>query len=403
VGSNNKEARGIYLGSLDGSTRQRLLGDYSNVIYVASNEDGKDGKERSDEGYLLFGHEKSLAAQPFEAKTLRLGSEPFTVADRIATIDNSVYRNFSASDNGVLVFDPEPRRQRKQARWVDRAGRTINTVAQFDDLRLTKLAPDGRQFVATTYDWPNYSFDLWLSDVTGGNAVRFTFDPADDYFAVWSPDASHLAWAARRDGVFHLYEKAVNGTGQEAHLFQSEQQTIPTDWSHDGRYLIFRQIDPKTKFDLWALPLFGERKPFPLLQTPANEGGGALSPDGQWLAYHSDEAGNYEIYVQRFTDGSGKRRVSTNGGGAPQWRGDGRELYYHAFDNKLMAVPVTGGTSLAVGAPVALVEYLYSGNPEIPNYSVDRAGQRFLLTASVETAANLPLTVLVNWMAGTQK
>ena len=128
-----------------------------------------------------------------------------------------------------------------------------------------------------------------------------------------------------------------------------------------------------------------------------------LSPDGQWLAYHSDEAGRYEIYVQRFSDGSGKRRVSTNGGVAPQWRGDGRELYYQDLGNRLMAVPMTGGTSLAFGAPVALVEYPYSGNPEIPNYSVDRAGQRFLLTATVETAANLPLTIVVNWTAGTKK
>jgi eukaryotic-like serine/threonine-protein kinase len=397
VGSNDKEARGIYLGSLDGSLRRRLLGDYSNAIYAASD------KDRSDAGYLLFGHEKSLTAQPFEAKTLRLGSEPFTVAEEIATIDNTVFRNFSASDNGVLVFDPEPRRRHKQARWVDRAGKTINTLDQFDDLRITKLAPDGRQFVATTYALSTNNFDLWLSDVTGGNPVRFTFDPADEYFPVWSPDASRIAWAARRDGAFHLYEKAVNGTGQEAHLFQSEQQAIPTDWSRDGRHLIFRQIDPKTKHDLWALPLFGEQKPFPLLQTTANEGGGTLSPDGQWLAYHSDESGRHEIYVQHFTGGSGKRRVSTNGGVAPQWRGDGKELYYHALDNKLMAVPVTPQTSFAVGTPVALVEYPYSGNAEIPNYSVDRDGRRFLLITQVETETNSPLTVLVNWMAGMKK
>lgn len=117
----------------------------------------------------------------------------------------------------------------------------------------------------------------------------------------------------------------------------------------------------QTKNDIWALPLFGDRKPFPLLQTQANESGGTLSPDGQWLAYHSDESGRYETYVQNFSKGSAKRRISNNGGVCLQWRGDGRELYYHALDNKLMAASVTGGTSLAVGAPVAIVELGYRG------------------------------------------
>src|SRR5262249_34108845 len=139
-----------------------LLGDYSNAIYVASN------KDRSDSGYLLFGHERSLMAQPFDTKTLRLGAEAFTVAGQIATISNTVYRNFSASENGMLILDPEPQRQYKQALWVNRAGKTINTVKQFDDVRLSTLAPDGRRFVATTYDLQTYNFDLWLSDVTGG-------------------------------------------------------------------------------------------------------------------------------------------------------------------------------------------------------------------------------------------
>ncbi|HKQ77547.1 MAG TPA: protein kinase [Blastocatellia bacterium] len=397
VGSNDKEARGVYLGSLDGGLRQRLVGDYSNAIYVASPKDG------SEYGYLLFGHDRSLMAQPFDAKTLRLSSEPFTVADQIATIPNSVYRTFSASDNGALVFDPEPKRQHKQAFWVDRAGKTINTMEQFDDLRITSLAPDGRRFVATTYDLLTNNFDLWLSDVTGAAAVRFTFDPGDDYFPVWSPDASRIAWAAYRDGAFHLYEKAVNGAGKEAQLFQSDYHTIPTDWSRDGRFIIFRQSDPVTKSDIWALPLFGEQKPFPLLQTTANEDAGTLSPDGQWLTYLSNESGRYEVYIQSFPGGGGKQRVSTGGGFWPYWRGDGKELYYHAADGNLMAAPVRGGMNLTIGAPLALFALRPGGQPDQPNYSVDRDGRRFLLNAVVETKTNSPLTVMVNWTTGLKK
>jgi serine/threonine protein kinase len=397
VGSNDKEARGVYLGSLDGVMRQRLLGDYSNAIFVGSDNG------RTDNGYLLFGHEKALMAQPFDAKTLRLDGEPVTMSGQIATIVNTVYRNFSASENGVLVFDPEPMRQHKQLLWVDRAGRAINPVEQFDDVRLSTLSPDGRHFVATNYDLATNNFDLWLSDVTGGAAVRFTFDPGDDFFPVWSPDASHIAWAAHREGEFHLYEKAVNGTGKEALLLQSERQMIPTDWSRDGRYIIYRLIDPKTKYDIWALPLFGEQKPFPLLKSEANESAGSLSPDGHWLAYHSDESGRDEVYVQRFPGGGGKQRVSSGGGVWPSWRGGGKELYYHATDGKLMVAPLMGGTNLTVGAPLALFDIRSGGLPDQPHYSVDRAGRHILLNAIVENETNPPLTVVVNWTAGVKR
>ena len=140
-----------------------------------------------------------------------------------------------------------------------------------------------------------------------------------------------------------------------------------------------------------------------MLQTQANESGGARSPSGEWLAYHSDESGRYETYIQHFPDGSGKQRISTGGGVSPHWRGDGRELYYHALDNKLMAAPVTHQTNLAVGAPVAIVEFAYRGIVNQSFYSVDRDGQRFLLNVIVESEANLPLTALVNWTVGVKE
>jgi len=279
-------------------------------------------------------------AQPFDARRLRLDGEPFPVASQVATIVGTNYRRFSVSDNGVLVFDPTPNRQRQLALLVDRSGKTINSLERLDNVRLARLAPGGERFVATRYDPQTDNFDLWLSDVISGNAVRFTFDPRNDQYAVWSPDASRIAWAANRGGHFQLYEKGVSSTGQETPLWQSDYHKFPTDWSRDGRYIIYRQIDPKTKFDIWALPLFGERKPFPVLQSEANERSGALSPDGQWLAYYSDESGRNEIYVQRFPSGD-KQRISAGGGTWPYWRKDRKELYYHALDGKVMAAPVT--------------------------------------------------------------
>lgn len=146
-------------------------------------------------------------------------------------------------------------------------------------------------------------------------------------------------------------------------------------------------------------PLAGDQKPFPFLQTEANETAAVLSPDGQWMAYISDESGRYEVYVQSFPAGGGKRQISTTGGIGPHWRGDGKELFYHAPDGKLMAVAVKGGASFESGAPVALFEFRPGGNVITPYYAVTRDGQRFLLSTIVETEPNAPLTVVLNWTA----
>ncbi|MGH9579764.1 MAG: TolB family protein, partial [Terriglobales bacterium] len=207
-------------------------------------------------------------------------------------------------------------------------------------------------------------------------------------------------------GLYHLYQKAASGAGQDTLLLKSNNFTFPTDWSRDGRYLVYRDIDPKTKYDVWVLPLGpldGKQQPFPVLQTEANETAAVLSPDGQWLAYTADESGRYEVYVQSFPRGGGKRQISTGGGIGPHWRGDGKELYYHAPDGKLMAAPVTSGTSLEVGRPVALFEFRAGSNLITPYYSVTKDGQRFLLSTIVETEAAAPLTVVVNWMAGVKR
>ncbi len=135
------------------------------------------------------------------------------------------------------------------------------------------------------------------------------------------------------------------------------------------------------------------------MRTEANEGAAVLSPDGRWMAYNSDESGRYEVYVQSFPGGGGKRQISIGGGTGPHWRGDGKELYYHAPDGKLMAAPVTSGASLEVGTPVALFEFRASGHSITPHYSVTRDGQRFLLSTIVETVPNAPLTVVTNWTA----
>ena len=396
LNSVTKEKRGVYVGSRDGSLRRRLLGGDSNAIYAPSHA-------ANTLGVLLFRRENALMAQPFDTAALQLVGEPFSVAARVgAFVIPYNHQNVSVSDNGVLVFDPLPNRRRTQVRWVDRAGKIINSFDDLDNLMHVRLAPDDKRFALVRVNPQDSSTDVWLLGETGGTAMRFTFEPGHDLSPVWSPDGSRIVWASNRTGVFNLYEKDAGGTGQDALLLESALPNLPTDWSRDGRYVIYRQIDPQAKYDIWAIDL-GERKPFPLLQTEANEAAAVLSPDGRWMAYSSDESGRYEIYVQSFPGGGSKRQISTGGGIGPHWRGDGRELYYHAPDGKLMAAPVTIGTSLEVGTPVALFEFRPATNAITPYYSVTRDGQRFLLSTIVETEPNAPLTVVVNWSAELKK
>src|SRR5262245_23256445 len=393
--SAHKEVRGIYLASLDGSVNERLLGDDSNAVYAATGIDA---------GYLLFGREGALMAQPFDTARHRLTGEPFPVAGQVGTVLGSTVsimrrRNFSVSDTGVLVFDPLPGRRRNQLVWVDRGGRIIVSLDKIDEVAMARLSPDDKRIVVARTENNGSYTDLWLSDVSAGNLTRFTFNPAQDTYPVWSPDGSRIVWASNREGVLHLYERAASGR-QDALLLKSNYFKFPTDWSRDGRFIIYREINPKTKNDVWVLPVGPQNtalSPFPFLQTEANEAAAVISPDGQWIAYNSDESGRYEVYVQSFPGGGGNRQVSTGGGIGPRWRGDGKELFYHAADGKLMAAPVKGGASFEAGMPTPLFEFRAGGYLITPYYDVTKDGQKFLINTVVETEPNAPLTVVVKW------
>jgi hypothetical protein len=188
-------------------------------------------------------------------------------------------------------------------------------------------------------------------------------------------------------------------------LLRSEYSRFPTDWSRDGRFIIYFEVDPKTKNDVWVLPVSvndgqPSGEPKSVLQTEANESWASLSPDGRWLAYASDESSRYEVYVQSFPAGGGKRQVSTGGGNNPRWRRDGKELFYYSSDGKLMAVPVKSGDSFEAGAAVSLFEFRAGHSIlALAPYAVTGDGQRFLVNAVVESQTAPPLTVVVNWTA----
>jgi dipeptidyl aminopeptidase/acylaminoacyl peptidase len=317
------------------------------------------------------------------------------------------YFTFSVSDNGALVFDPSLKRQRRQYRWVDRRGQRIKELDVPTGLGRHWLSPNEKLFIADRLDPQTVSNDLWLCDVTGSNSQRFTSDPANDLSPVWEPSGERIVWSSTRDGVQSLYQMAANRAGRETLLLKSDHPILPTDWSRDGRFIIYYQINPKTKSDIWVLPINGrsQEEPRPVVQTDARETAGTLSPDGHWLAYASDElSGQYDIWVQRFPEGGGKRQVSNGGGCSPRWARNGGELFYYAADGMLMAAPVRNGESLVMDAPVPLFEFRAgTGLANFTPYAVTHDGRRFLIIEIVDTEPNAPLMVVFNWTAGVKK
>jgi eukaryotic-like serine/threonine-protein kinase len=266
---------------------------------------------------------------------------------------------------------------------------------------MLRLAPDGNRFAVARLDEQNPgNSDLWIADASGTNPRRLSFDPANDIFPVWSSDGDRVRWASNRDGVYHMFEKAASGEGQDRLLFRTPLFKFPTDWSRDGRFIVYREIDPKTGYDVWfasAESPDADFRPSPFLKTTANEAAAVLSPDGNWIAYASDESGRYEVYLQNFPSGGGKRQISTAGAFAPLWRGDGRELFFHALDGQLMSVQVQSGPT--TGEPRALFSFRPGGSFITPYYGVTADGQRFLTSTMADREAGAPLSVLVNWQA----
>jgi serine/threonine protein kinase/Tol biopolymer transport system component len=380
---------GIYVGALDSEATTRLLPDQSNAVYSGT---------PSGAGYLLFWRGGSLMAQPFDSGRLRLSGGPFPVAEHVGYSSNTRHAEFSVSENGVLVYDSAGAAEYDQLVWFDRTGKRLATVGEAGGYNSPVVAPAEKQVAVQRLDTHALTYDLWLIELGRGISTRFTSDPKDEICPVWSPDGGNIVFGSNRENVFNVYRKTLSGSGKDELLLKSDHPKTPTDWSSDGRFLLYYDQDPTTKFDLWVLPLSGDKKPIPFLQTEFNELEGVFSPDGKWIAYQSDESGRYEVYVQPFPAG-GKSQISRSGGTRPRWRRDGRELFYLDTDGKMMAVDLRTGASFQAGVPQPLFETHITTMET--RYAVTRDGQRFLLPVSLGEAG--PATVVINWTAGIKR
>ena len=383
--SGDIERQGIYLGAIDGSGLQRLLPDASPAVWSA--------------GSLLFVRRDTLLAQRI-TPSFQLEREPRVLAGPVAR-DPSDRAPFAASFGGDLAF--AQRRLQTRLAWYGRDGRLLEYLGPAaDHWADPSVTSDGRRIAFSKRDRArgNENLDLWVESTTTRTPSPLTLDPAIDVLPVFSPpDGREVVFRSNRSGFSDLYRKTVDTAAAEERIMASDLRKDPTDWTPDGASIVFTQFTAPGNTDIWLLPLDPRRgKARPLVQGPAEERNGRVSPDERFLAYDSDEAspGRPEIFVRSLGGDMKQWRVSREGGRAPQWRRDGHELYFVAGGSRVTAVDVhPAADGLAFGTPhvlfeVPIVAWLRNGMAAAPD------GQRFLITVD-ESGAPSPLKVVLNW------
>ena len=388
VWSGQPENIGIKLGSLDQPQTSFLLRADTNAEY-------------STAGYLLFMRGEKILAQRFDAEARSLRGDPVTLAEQGNRTISADYSPLSVCEDKWLIYQSGGN-PNTQLVWVDRSGRQLFLVGAPGYYRSLNLSPNGAQVILDRFEPQKVGSDIWSFDLARETYDRLTSGSSSNFFPLWSPDGKHISFNSNREGFWVIWQKGVNGNDDKEELvFKEDSRTIfQSDWSKDGKYIVYRKRGEKTASDLWLLPLSGDRQPKPYLATQFAEDWGKVSPDGRWLAYQSNESGRNEIYVQAFPEPGRKVIVSKGGGILPRWRRDGRELYYVAPDDKLMAVPVAPGANLVAGTPVPLFEVgSYGRRNNRYVYDVSADGQKILLLRPLEDATTRPLTVVQNWTA----
>ena len=381
---------GIYLSSLSGKEKRLLLLTHSNPGYA--------------NGYLFYVDERrSLRATPVDVSKGTAPGEPQVVADQVGFQPSTYWGAFAVAENGTVVYNQTVGAALSVLTWYDRTGKELGHVGDVGVLANPTLSPDNSRVAVDIADVRANNINIWLSDLKHGTSSRFTFDPAEDVAGVWSRDGTLVAFRSILTVYSHIFSKQAQGLQPAKSLFEVTQDDIvPNSWSPDDKEILCT-LQPSTGgSDLVLLPASGG-KIVPFLANKAEVTNGQISPDGKWVAYSSNESGDWEIYVTTFPAASGKWQVSRGGGMEPRWRGDGKEIFYIGAKTTLTAVPVNSEGTFSTGNPTPLFHSQLRAqvsSTDLFNYDVSKDGQRFLVNRYAKPQQVAPLHIVLNATAG---
>jgi Tol biopolymer transport system component len=390
------EGRAVYAGSLEGRQTARVV--------------DADGPAAYASGHILYLRQGRLLAQPFDLEGLAVSGEAISIEGAGGDDGRNVIAAAAAGD--VVVYRTEGASgSGRRLAWLDRSGAEVLAVEGGERSGGFALSPDEARIAITRNVGGNS--DIWLLDVRRGVPSRFTTAASLESHPLFSADGSRVIYQRfyTDRGIVGLVSRPVAG-GEEEVLIEGTRGGIATDVSRDGRLLLFKsveQINESLDWDIWALPLSGDRQPIAAVTTPADERDGQFSPDAQWLLYQSNESGQFEVYLQPFGRAGERLRVSAAGGGQARWRADGREIFYVGLDGRLMAVAVQPGADSSAAPMLSRPEPLFatSMGPVVPAiarqwYLPSPDGQRFLMSVVDPTNAS-PLQVILNFQPAAQR
>jgi Tol biopolymer transport system component/predicted Ser/Thr protein kinase len=370
---------GIYSGSLDSKESKRITAGSSGVFVPPS--------------WLLYVRTSTLVAQSFDSAKGSLSGDPIPIADQVANLVPG--GGFSISQNGVLAYRRTPPPLANDLTWYDRQGKRLGTVGEQATYTNPALSPDGKRLAVSRLDPIANTRNIWVLDLARGVSSRFTFDKVDDVNPLWSPDGSRIAFSSARKGpnVRDIFWKASGGAAAEELLLEDAGNKAVEDWSADGQLLLYN-VGSR---EIYAVPVSGDRKPYPVLKGSFAQDHASLSPDGHWLAYVSQESGRREVFVQTFPPAGGKWQISNGGGTEPSWRHDGKEIYFLS-GSKFKAVDVrASGASFEAGIAKDLFEVQLDGTNRRNRYIATHDGQRFLFVTTPKSLDTVPFIVVQNW------
>jgi eukaryotic-like serine/threonine-protein kinase len=387
----NGAAREVRLASLDTPDTMSLGAADSAAVYGS--------------GHLLFMRGTALMAQPFDADRRQKLGDPYLVAEQV-NVNGGGKPAVSVSTTGVLAYWRGAPLALSRLTWVDRAGKTERAVGDVGGFANFSLSPDERRVAVALTTGSPLNRDIWVIDLARDDtASRLTFNPGQEGDPIWSPDGSQIVFNSSRTGTWNSgFQRPADGSGDDVPFATMDRLFDSPDWSHDGRFVIFTgamKDDPAP--DLWVLPLSGDRKPTRFLQTAFQEDSPAFSPDDKWVAYNSNASGRFEVYIRSFPGPGGQFQVSRNGGWAPRWRRDGKEIFFLGLDGAMMAADVTLGNEVQASVPRALFPTSLQRGSDRHIYAVTGDGKRFLLRLPDQRQVSTPITMVLNWPSAAKK